>query len=103
MKIIRRVAIVVVILVLALVLYQNYDVLTQESKFKLSLHFIGWYTSPLPLGLIILIAFAIGYAAAYLFGFVRAVSYRRRLRQLERELHTVDTPSPPVSTPPPRP
>ncbi|MCL4557710.1 MAG: LapA family protein [Deltaproteobacteria bacterium] len=87
MKIVKQTTAVILILILFLVLYQNYDALTMEQSFRLNLHFIGWYTSPIPVWLIIFIAFAVGYAVAYVYGFMKAVSYRKRIKQLENELH----------------
>ncbi len=91
MKLIKQILTVVVLILLFLVLYQNYDNLQHAFSFKLSLYFIGWYTSKLPVWLIILIAFACGYAVASVSGLLQRISSRRKIKQLEQKLRGADT------------
>ncbi len=93
MKLIKQIITVLFLILLFLVLYQNYDALQQAFSFKLNLYFIGWYTSKLPVWLIILIAFACGYGVAYLTGFIQRITYKKRIKQIELELQAANTPS----------
>ncbi len=90
MKLIKRIITVLVLLILFLIIYDNYDALQQAFSFKLDLYFIGWYTSKIPVWLIILIAFACGYAIAYLTGFVQKISYKKKIKQIELELQAAN-------------
>ncbi len=96
MKLIKRVITVLVLLILFLIIYENYDALQQAFSFKLNLYFIEWYTSKIPVWLIILIAFACGYAIAYITGFIQRIPYKKKIKQLEQKLLTVDTVVSPV-------
>ncbi|MCL4467960.1 MAG: lipopolysaccharide assembly protein LapA domain-containing protein [Deltaproteobacteria bacterium] len=91
MKLIKQTITVLFILLLFLILYENYDNLQHAFSFKLNLYFIGWYTSKIPVWLIILIAFACGYAIAYITGFIQRISYKKKIKQIEQKLQTVDT------------
>ena len=91
MKLIKQTITVLFILLLFLILYENYDNLQHAFSFKLNLYFIGWYTSKIPVWLIILIAFACGYAIAYITGLIQRLSYKKKIKQIEQKLRTVDT------------
>ncbi len=99
MKLVKRLITLVLLLFALLILFENSDILAQTFSFKLNLYFIGWYTSPLPAWLVILIAFAIGYASAFTFGFIHRLSYKGRIKKLEQELKRVNMPEKsPVNT-----
>ncbi len=91
MKLIKQILTVFFVILLFLILYQNYDNLQHAFSFKLDLHFIGWYTSKLPVWLIIVMAFACGYAVAYVTGLPQRLSNKKKIKQLEQKLKTVDT------------
>ena len=96
MKLIKQTFYALLLLLLLLVFYQNYDNLQQAFSFRLSLYFIGWYTSKIPVWLIILIAFVFGYAIASITGFMQRLSYKKKIKQIEQKLRTVDTVVSPV-------
>jgi uncharacterized integral membrane protein len=92
MKLIKRILTVIILLILFVVVYQNYDVLQHSFTFRFNLHFIGWYTSKIPVWLIIVISFICGYAIAYISGLLQKLSYKKKIKQMELELQSTNTP-----------
>ncbi len=100
MKLVKRLITLILLLFGLLILFENYEILNKTFSFKLNLYFIGWYTSPLPAWLVILIALAIGYASAFTFGFIRRLSYKGKIKKLEQELKRANMPEKsPINTP----
>ncbi len=80
-----------------IILVENYDALNKASSFRFHLYSsLGWYTSPIPVWLIILIALTCGYAIASISGFLQKMSYKKRIKQLESELESAATPVEPA-------
>ncbi len=98
MKLIKQIIIIIILAVCILVLFENYDALKTVFSFRFGLYFIGWRTSPLPVWLIIIIAFALGYAAAFIPGFIQKISYKNRIKKLENDLKGPAIPAKPAQS-----
>lgn len=101
MKLIKQILIIFVLAVCLLLLFENYAALSTPFSFRFSLYFksLRWATSPLPMWLIIVIAFALGYLVSFLPGFMQRHSYRKRIKVLENELKNASIrPAPADST-----
>lgn len=59
------------------------------------IRFIGWRVEGLPLAVIILLTLLAGLTFASLVGFIQQFKLRRRIRQLEAQLHRPEADSPP--------
>lgn len=90
MKLIKRILIFLFVVLVFLILYENTPFLQQTSTFRFSLYLknLRWASAPIPVWVIMVIAFVIGYAAAYIPGFVRTHAYKRKIKLLEAQVQT---------------
>ncbi|MGB9735353.1 MAG: LapA family protein [bacterium] len=93
MKLIKRIIITLFLVLLIVVFWENYDNLQHTFTFRFNLHFIGWYTSKIPLWLVIIISFVIGYLVAYLPALTKQFSYKKKIKQLQKDLQAANTSS----------
>lgn len=72
---------IIVFAVVLIILFQNYEVLSQSFHIKVNLIFAEYKTKDMPLGVWMIIVFTIGFIVAYL----RFLPYRVRYLMLRRK------------------
>jgi len=80
-KTIKAISIGLAIIILAILVVQNLEVLSQSEVFRFNFLLASFDSPPLQIYLLLIIFFLLGFAAAYLIGFVK----QRRLSQVETE------------------
>lgn len=98
MKLIKQITVIILLAACILILLENYDTLRTPFSFRFSLYFIGWRTSPLPVWLIIIIAFSLGYVVSFIPNLIQKISYKKRIKTLENELKSAGVPAVPAQS-----
>ena len=90
MKGIKFLLALLVLLVLLVAAWQNIPpILEKDITFRLNLHWIGWETKPIPLYLMMPIAFAAGFGLMWILDLSSRMRLRRRVRVLEKEVRAL--------------
>ncbi|MEW6442496.1 MAG: LapA family protein [bacterium] len=89
MRLIKVLVVILVLLVLFIVLWQNVPpILEKDIAFRLNLYWWSWESKPIPVYLIVPLSFLAGVLLMGLFDLATILRLRHRVRALDKELRS---------------
>ncbi|MFH1241177.1 MAG: LapA family protein [Pseudomonadota bacterium] len=90
MKNVKVILVILFLLLVVILAVQNFDALATTVTFRVSLGFVNYETSQVPLSLIAIITFLVGVLASGLYGITERLRLKRQIKSLMRDVGEKD-------------